>query len=943
MAVGDGVGDVLDGGLHGRNNGRVVVQPVQGLHAHAVAVPQVLARQHAQPVVHVGRHDGAVGDGCALHAPLVPEDAGHQSVVGPAPGDTQAVEGAHHAHAAAPGHAALKALQVQLADGLLVGPGGDAVAPLLLVVEGKVLGEHVHTPILDGGHLHGGYPARQPAVLGVVLEIAPAVWGAVDIGPGAVDAGEHGAGFVGGVEEVLADALAHVLNELQVEGGGHHILRGVGHGGGAAHQALGEALGAVLIVGAGQADGGHRLGEVEAVVDEVGHLAVGDLADQVVPGGVVRLGLGEHTGVERAGHTHLGHSGVSPVTALGGFHHGFSVRLVVGQAVLPHLIGDLQRDGGGPGARPVAPAQVGDILAVVALILVQVGIFKQVGDGLAGDGGHGVSGLIKGGVVPFGRQPGVPGGGHAALVRALGGQDVVDGVMGVFAHGEVVIAVLQDVGLGVHVVVGGQILLLHRNGKVLGVTGGDELLVEAAQLHRGLLHLVVDIILGVGGLEVDLHGVLAVHRAGILHVHLHLEGIALLLDGEVGVLEGGVAQAVAEGEGHVGAIVILPGVALVQHIVLIPRLVVAVAHVDALLVHHVVPVALADAGVGVVLGGGHVVIRAVGIGVRAEVLHGGGGVVVLEEGVHDAARGVHRAGQDVGHGGDAGHAHIADPQHRVDAVVVHKVQLEGVGGVEQHHDLLEGALLLELLQVLQHLDLLFAQAQVVAIGHIGLQLGQAAGQVRPLAAGPGQHHQGHVAVLGPGALQGIGILAPGHLIDAVLRLVAAGGVGVHPLVAGAGVKLPLLGVDGIVAEGPVDGGLEGDGVVRGHLAGAGAAVQQVKAGLGEGGELGARGQGQGVVPVDQQGRALRLNVVAQLLFKGHEVVFVLVIAPEIDFGVGVGDDLLGLGPQGHVDSGGKGVGDGDGHDAHHQQQGGDHCEDGPQQAAFFLHSMTLLF
>ena len=48
---------------------------------------------------------------------------------------------------------------------------GDAVAPLLLVVEGKVLGEHVHTPILDGGHLHGGYPARQPAVLGVVLEL----------------------------------------------------------------------------------------------------------------------------------------------------------------------------------------------------------------------------------------------------------------------------------------------------------------------------------------------------------------------------------------------------------------------------------------------------------------------------------------------------------------------------------------------------------------------------------------------------------------------------------------------------------------------------------------------------------------------------------------------------------------------------------------------------
>ena len=909
---------MLDGGLHGGNDGRVVVQPVQGLHARAVAIPQVLASQHTQSVIHVVGHDGAVGDSRALHAPLVPEDAGHQTVMGAAPGDAQAVEGAHHAQAAAPGHAALKALQVQLPDGLLVGPGGNAIAPLLLVIEGEVLGEHVYAPVLDAGYFHSGHTAGQPAVLGVVFKVSSAVWGAVDVGPGAVDAGEHGAGVVGGVEEVLADALAHVLDELQVKGGGHHVLGGVGHGGGTAHQALGKALGAVLIVGAGQADGGHRLGEVEAVVDQVGHLTVGDLADQVVPGGIVRLGLGEHTGVERAGHPHLGHRGIRPIAALGGFHHGFSIRLVVGQAVLPHLIGDLQRDGGGPGARPVAPAQVGDILAVVTLVLVQIGVLKQVGDGLAGDGGHGVGGLVEGGVVPLERQPGIAGGSHAALIRTFGGQDVVDSVMGVLAHGEVIIAVLQDVGFGVHVVVGGQILFLHGDGEVLGVPGGDELLVEAAQLHRGLFHLVVDVILGVGGLEVDLHGVLAVHRAGVLHVHLHLEGVILLLDGEVGVLEGGVAQAVAKGEGYVAVIAVLSGVALVQHVVLIPGLVVAVAHVDALLVHHVVPVALADAGVGVVLGGGHVVIRAVGVGVRAEVLHGGRGMVILEEGIHDAPRGVHCARQDIGHGGDAGHAHVADPQHRVDAVVVHEVQLEGVGGVQQHHDLLKSALLLERLEILQHFNFFLAQPEIVTIGHVGLQLGQAARQVGTLAAGAGQHYQGHVAVLGPGALQGIGILAPGHLIDAVLRLIAAGGVGVHPLVPRPGVEFPLFRVDGVFTECPIQRRLEGDGVVGGHLAGAGAAVQQVEAGLGEGGKLGALGQGQGIVPVDQQGRALRLDVMAQLLFKGHKVVFVLVIAPEIDLGIGVRDDFLGLSPQGHVDGSGKCVGDRDGHDAHHQ-------------------------
>ena len=95
----------------------------------------------------------------------------------------------------------------------------------------------------------------------------------------------------------------------------------------------------------------------------------------------------------------------------------------------------------------------------------------------------------------------------------------------------------------------------------------------------------------------------------------------------------------------------------------------------------------------------------------------------------------------------------------------------------QSNDLLENAILLQLLQILEHVDLFLAQPQVVTIGHILGQFRMTAGQVSTLTAGAGQHHQRHIAIVCPGALQSIGILFPGHFIDAVLRLIAAGGIG----------------------------------------------------------------------------------------------------------------------------------------------------------------------
>lgn len=60
----------------------------------------------------------------------------------------------------------------------------------------------------------------------------------------------------------------------------------------------------------------------------------------------------------------------------------------------------------------------------------------------------------------------------------------------------------------------------------------------------------------------------------------------------------------------------------------------------------------------------------------------------------------------------------------------------------------------------------------------------------------------------------------------------------------------------------------------------------------EGGELRSRRERQGVVAVDEKSRALGLDIPAELLFKGYELLFAFVIGPEKDLRAFSGDDLL---------------------------------------------------
>ena len=168
---------------------------------------------------------------------------------------------------------------------------------------------------------------------------------------------------------------------------------------------------------------------------------------------------------------------------------------------------------------------------------------------------------------------------------------------------------------------------------------------------------------------------LAIYTAGVGHVHLGKDGASLVGNLKIRIIKGGIAQTASEGECNQLIIIIVPRIPTPQHIVLVPGLEVAVAHIDALLIDDIILIALVDAGSSVILGCRQPQFRRIGIGIGIVVLHGRGSMVILLEGVHNPARGVHLARQNVRHRRDAVESQIAHPQQGIDVIVVNEVQL----------------------------------------------------------------------------------------------------------------------------------------------------------------------------------------------------------------------------------------------------------------------------
>ena len=332
------------------------------------------------------------------------------------------------------------------------------------------------------------------------------------------------------------------------------------------------------------------------------------------------------------------------------------------------------------------------------------------------------------------------------------------------------------------------------------------------------------VVLSVGGVEIDLYHVPAGYVAGVGDGDLNLDitvGVHVA-HGEVGPLEGSVGQAVAEGILHHLAIVVVSGVALVQHLVKIAGLVVLVAHVDALVIEH------AGLHVLAVVHQHHV----------AHVLHGGRGEGVVGEGVHQVAGGIHIAAEHIGDGAAGVAAGAGSPQDGGDVLVVlDPAQLKGVVGVDHDDDVVE-----VIVQVLDNTQLHGVWLQVVLV-LVLLDVGpvaHVAAQVTALAAGAGDEEHGsgaHCLILG---LLGNG--GDGGLVDGPVL-----GAAVHNGAAAAGVGAGVVAVE--LPQGLVDReALLGEGGA--HVAGdgaharAGAAGQQVHGRGGKQAQLGSRRHGQ---------------------------------------------------------------------------------------------------
>ncbi len=208
----DGDVDVLEGQL-ARGDGvehALRAEPARRRHL------EVEARVHGLLAVEDGT---PVGHDDALEAPLVAQDVGEEPAVLRREDAVDAVVRAHDGPRLRLGDDTLERRQVDLAEGALVDVGGHAHPVRLLVVRGEVLERRADPLALDA--LHEGRPdrAREPGVLGEVLEVAPAERRALHVDARAEDDG-HALGAC-----LLADRGAHAGEEVDVPG------RGEGGGG----------------------------------------------------------------------------------------------------------------------------------------------------------------------------------------------------------------------------------------------------------------------------------------------------------------------------------------------------------------------------------------------------------------------------------------------------------------------------------------------------------------------------------------------------------------------------------------------------------------------------------------------------------------------------------------------------------------------------------------
>ena len=350
---------------------------------------------------------------------------------------------------------------------------------------------------------------------------------------------------------------------------------------------------------------------------------------------------------------------------------------------LHHFLG--AGDGGGFSRECAVPVLTGQVGNRTLLPVVCVTVIKLVGDFLAGDRVAVALGIQRI-IVPTVGLGGVALHGIAILIDhagcALGRQNVVQGVMGIIAQRQIVVACAQDITLGVGVVIAGHHVAIHRDRDLLRLAGLQLVgLAVANDLHGGFFHGVLLFVVAVGGLHIQLHDRFTADAAGVFHRDSCSEHILIgvIAHAVQRLLKGCIGQTVAKGVGDLSGII--PAAAKgrtcraggtgsgIQDRILITGLVVLVANVDALRLR--CRIGNMQRGIRDNTGVQHLVHVAPLGNVLALGVCSRGGQRVSCIGVGQVAGGIFLAGQQVGDTLKAALAGVADPQTGVHVVLVH--------------------------------------------------------------------------------------------------------------------------------------------------------------------------------------------------------------------------------------------------------------------------------
>ena len=694
------------------------------------------------------------------------------------------------------------------------------------------------------------------------------------IGAGAIEAGNAG------IQAVICDHLTDSVHQLCIEGSSHHILGGEGccfcglafH----SHKAATEerncqTLRTVFITGAGSIDGSDGLSPVEAVChrDQLSH---GEVLQELIPRRIVIVLCSLNAVLILV---HLEH--IIKGQAVGSLQNGHILPLsrilievsadfapAVDSQLVNHLFDDVQLDVLTPRATPVESGEEGNN----ALTVVQIGICVIQ---LIGDLGT-VERLGVGLAVEF-HIPAVNQLCLAVCVHTvigglgMGSQNVIDRIVGIGSRSQVISACVQNIGLCAVGVIGSHIALVDLNGQSLRSAGlQNRGLTKANQLHSRLFDHIVNVVLGVGRGQIDLHSLLTCHITGVGNYQSYIVAlfaifIHALLHRHIAVDEAGIGKAMAEGKGHFLAILlgIITGIALTHNCVKVSGLVVLVAYIDTFLIDHIGRSLLRHLTVIVTILKGNV------------VMHCRRGKVIVAVGIYQAAGGVDLTCQNVGHCVGTADTQTADPQTSIHIIVIQEIHLKRIGGVDQNDDAGDSAFLLEVIGISHQSSFIVVERKVIKLAgntvtvHIA---GECA--IVALAADTGEGNDHCVIIGSDGVLYISGIVGRIDLRDGCLttqRSIFAAGAAfcgfLHQFRSFfAVIPVPQYGVYlkaalfqrcfQVISLGSI------------HITGAGTAVGQIHRVNGQCGNLCALPQGQCAV-VEQQSRAFGFYFVAQIL------------------------------------------------------------------------------